>query len=78
MKIVNTENLLNYCLKRKKSLTPSRTLVIKTLAKYNKPVTAYKLRDENPFPFYISSNMPNSKAHNERLFAKYRSRNPHL
>ena len=46
MKIVNTENLLNYCLKRKKSLTPSRTLVIKTLAKYNKPITAYKLRDE--------------------------------
>ena len=46
MKIVNTENLLNYCLKRKKSLTPSRTLVIKTLSKYNKPVTAYKLRDE--------------------------------
>ncbi len=39
---------------------------------------AYKLRDENPFPFYISSNMPNSKVHNERLFAKYRSRNPHL
>ena len=46
MKIVNTENLLNYCLKRKKSLTPSRNLVIKTLAKFNKPITAYKLRDE--------------------------------
>ena len=46
MKLVNTENLLNHCLKRKKSLTPSRTLVIKTLSKYNKPVTAYKLRDE--------------------------------
>ena len=46
MEIVNTENLLNYCLKRKKSLTPSRTLVIKTLAKYNKPVTAYELKDE--------------------------------
>ena len=46
MKIVNTENLLNYCLKRKKSLTPSRILVIKTLAKYNKPITAYELRDK--------------------------------
>ena len=45
MKIVNTENLLNYCLKRKKSLTPSRNLVIKTLAKFNKPITAYELRD---------------------------------
>ena len=46
MNFTNTENLLNYCLKRKKSLTPSRTLVIKTLAKYNKPVTAYELKDE--------------------------------
>ena len=46
MKLVNTENLLNHCLKRKKSLTPSRTLVIKTLAKYNKPATAYELRDK--------------------------------
>ncbi len=39
---------------------------------------AYRLRNEKPFPFYISSNMPNSKLHNEKLFAKYRSRNPHL
>ena len=46
MKIINTENLLNYCLRKKKSLTPSRTLVIKTLAKYNKPITAYELRDK--------------------------------
>ena len=46
MKLVNTENLLNHCLKRKKSLTPSRILVIKTLAKHNKPITAYELRDE--------------------------------
>ena len=46
MKMVNTENLLDYCLKKKKSLTPSRNLVIKTLAKFNKPITAYKLRDE--------------------------------
>ena len=46
MKIVNTEYLLNYCLKRKKALTPSRTLVINTLSKHNKPVSAYELRDE--------------------------------
>ena len=45
MKIVNTENLLNYCLKRKKSLTPSRTLVIKTLSRHKKPISAYELRD---------------------------------
>ena len=46
MKIVNTENLINFCLKRKKSLTPSRTLVIKTLSKHKKPISAYELRDE--------------------------------
>ncbi len=46
MKIVNTEYLLNYCLKYKRSLTPSRTLVIKTLSKHKKPISAYELRDE--------------------------------
>ena len=46
MDIVKTENLLNYCLKKKKSLTPSRTLVIKTLSKHKKPISAYELRDE--------------------------------
>ena len=46
MQKVNTENLLNYCLKRKKSLTPSRTLIIKTLSKHKKPISAYQLRDE--------------------------------
>ena len=46
MKIVKTENLLNYCLRRKKSLTPSRTLVIKTLSRHKKPISAYELRDE--------------------------------
>ena len=46
MDIDKTENLLNYCLKNKKSLTPSRTLVIKTLSKHKKPISAYDLRDE--------------------------------
>ena len=46
MDVDNAENLLNYCLKKKKSLTPSRTLVIKTLAKHKKPISAYELRDE--------------------------------
>jgi Fur family zinc uptake transcriptional regulator len=46
MDIDKTENLLNYCLKNKKSLTPSRTLVIKTLSKHKKPISAYELRDE--------------------------------
>ena len=46
MDIISTENLLDYCLKNKKSLTPSRTLVIKTLSKHKKPISAYKLRDE--------------------------------
>ena len=46
MKITSTEYLLNYCLKKKNSLTPSRTLVIKTLSKHKKPISAYELRDE--------------------------------
>ena len=46
MVVDNTENLLNYCLKKKKSLTPSRTLVIKTLAKHKKPISAYELKYE--------------------------------
>ena len=46
MDLANTENLLNYCLKKKKSLTPSRTLVIKTLSNHKKPISAYELRDE--------------------------------
>ena len=46
MDIDKTENLLNYCLKNKKSLTPSRTLVIKTLSNHKKPISAYELRDE--------------------------------
>ena len=46
MNITKTENLLNYCLKKKKSLTPSRTLVIKTLSKHKKPISAYELRDK--------------------------------
>ncbi len=46
MNIVSTEILLNHCLKKKKSLTPSRTLVIKTLSKHKKPISAYELKDE--------------------------------
>jgi len=40
--------------------------------------TAKLAKNENPFPFYISSNMPNSKKHNNMLFKKYKKRNPHL
>ena len=46
MKKVSTEYLYNFCLKKKKTLTPSRTLVIKTLSKYKKPISAYELRNE--------------------------------
>ena len=46
MKKISTDYLLNYCLKNKKSLTPSRTLIIKTLSKYSKPKSAYELHAE--------------------------------
>ena len=40
--------------------------------------TAKLAINDDPFPFYISSNMPKSKEHNEKLLKKYRARNPHL
>ncbi len=46
MKVIKTEELLNHCLKHKKSLTLSRTLVIKTLSKHSKPKSAYDLQKE--------------------------------
>ena len=46
MGLINTEYLLNRCLKKKKSLTPSRALVIKSFSKLKKPISAYELRDE--------------------------------
>lgn len=46
MKVIKTEELLNHCLKHKKSLTHSRTLVIKTLSKHSKPKSAYDLQKE--------------------------------
>ena len=46
MKVIETNKLLDYCLKHKKSLTLSRTLVIKTLSKYSQPKSAYELQEE--------------------------------
>ena len=46
MEKINTQVLLDYCLEKRKSLTPTRALVIFTLAKYNKPKSAYDLREE--------------------------------
>ena len=41
-----TEMLLEHCIKKKKSLTPSRILVIKTLSKSQNPKSAYDLLKE--------------------------------
>ena len=46
MKKITTEYLLNHCLKNKKSLTPSRTLIINALSKFSKPRSAYELQKE--------------------------------
>ena len=35
-------------------------------------------KNEIPFPFYISANMPKVKNNNNLLFQKYKKRNPHL
>ena len=46
MEVISTEMLLEHCIKQKKSLTPSRSLVIKTLSKNQKPKSAYDLLKE--------------------------------
>ena len=43
MKTISTEVLLEHCIKKKKSLTPSRILVIKILSKSQNPKSAYDL-----------------------------------
>ena len=35
-------------------------------------------KNEDPFPFYVSANIPNAKNNNDILFKKYKNRNPHL
>ncbi len=43
---LKTTELLEYCLKHKKSLTPTRAIVFKTLSKHIKPKSAYDLQKE--------------------------------
>ena len=35
-------------------------------------------KNEKPFPFYISGNMPNAHRHNNKLMKKYIKKNPHI
>ena len=35
-------------------------------------------KNEKPFPFYISGNMPNAEKHNKKLMKKYIKKNPHI
>ena len=35
-------------------------------------------KNDDPFPFYISGNMPNAEEHNLKLIKKYKKRNPHI
>ena len=35
-------------------------------------------KNEKPFPFYISGNMPNAQKHNDQLAKHYKKRNPHI
>ncbi len=43
---ITNKYLQNYCLKHKKTLTPSRRLIIKTLSKYSRPKSAYELQKD--------------------------------
>ena len=46
MKNLDTNDLLDICLKNKKSLTHTRAVVITTLSKHKKPKSAYDLQEE--------------------------------
>lgn len=46
MKKFSTDLLLDFCVKNKKSLTPTRLLIIKTLFDNKKPQSAYELQGE--------------------------------
>ena len=46
MNKIKTKELLEHCLKNKKSLTPTRVLVIHTLSNHLKPKSAYELQEE--------------------------------
>ena len=39
---------------------------------------AGKVKKTKPFPFYISSNMPNANSNNNTLIKKYKKLNKHL
>ena len=46
MKKFSSNILLEYCIKNKKSLTPTRLLIIKALFNHNKPQSAYELQEQ--------------------------------
>ena len=46
MKNLHSKVLLKTCIDNKKSLTPTRALIIETLSKHNKPASAYELLAE--------------------------------
>ena len=46
MKNISNETLIEYCFVNKKSLTPTRALIINTLSKYKKPKSAYDLQND--------------------------------
>ena len=46
MVVLNTDELFRYCIKNKKTLTPTRILIIRILSKFSKPQSAYDLLKE--------------------------------
>jgi len=46
MQNISNETLLEYCLNNKKSLTPTRVLIINTLSRYKNPRSAYDILDD--------------------------------
>ncbi len=65
-------------IKKNHSVSPFSTIAGSFILNSIISEVAELCRNEKPFPFYISGNMPNSKRHNNNLLKKYISRNPHI
>ncbi len=65
-------------IKKNHSVSPFSTIAGSFILNSIISEVAELCRNEKPFPFYISGNMPNAKKHNNNLLKKYKSRNPHI
>ena len=65
-------------IKKKLNVSPFSTIAGSFILNSIISEVAELAKNEKPFPFYISGNMPNAEKHNNRLMKKYIKKNPHI